>query len=143
LRNQIDVENPNHPTMVPFENPEDESDFIRHPFWGETGQVALIQIPSDLPIILEEQKIKDEEKEEKKEERKSVKPPNPNPLSGVSDGRVGKIVVYKSGKVEWKIGDYVFEVQSQGTKDEDFKFEKHMFIFFRFKKVFAVVHLIN
>ena len=75
-------------------------------------ELCLIQFPSLLPII------GTEERADKKEPKKVVDPSKAedwaadfeSTLSSIPDGHLGKLLVYRSGKMVLKIGQFEYEV---------------------------------
>merc|ERR1712137_737549 len=83
-----------YPISVPFEPPgwydqnENLGKFLEQ---ADSDSLVFFQLPSVLPVA---------------EEGKNV----PTPVKDLPGGYLGKLVVYRSGKVKLKIGDILFDV---------------------------------
>ncbi|KAL7052137.1 hypothetical protein ACKWTF_004782 [Chironomus riparius] len=80
-------------------------------FRPESNEVALFQMPDALP-----QKLPDDEeaiRENADDEASKVKPMQKlSSLEHFSEGLIGKLVRYRSGKTKLMIGDYVYDVET-------------------------------
>lgn len=83
-------------------------------FHPEDNEVALFQLPDTLP-----QKLPDEEegiKENVEDDESGVKlEPKLSSLNHLSEGLIGKLIRYKSGKTKLLIGEYVYDVETAIT----------------------------
>jgi DNA-directed RNA polymerase III subunit RPC4 len=77
-------------------------------FRPESNEVALFQMPDALP-----QKLPDAEETNTDDEASKVKPVlKLSSLEHFSEGLIGKLVRYRSGKTKLMIGDYVYDVET-------------------------------
>ncbi|KAJ1270721.1 hypothetical protein BS78_06G073600 [Paspalum vaginatum] len=77
------------------------------------SQLLFVQLPSSLPLPMQRQSVSDPNKgsEERREGTRLTSHRGLN-LNELPKGYLGKILVYKSGKVKMKIGDALFDVSS-------------------------------
>ncbi len=138
LELSIDPLNSYHPTILPFpekpplmHNIKAEEDAMivepsvppREPFLTNS-ELCFMQLPSSLPITPTPQtKHKKKSKEEEEEEAEEVEdqkkdtsslPSNEQDfvsnITDIADGRIGKLQIYKSGKIKLKVGEYLYDV---------------------------------
>jgi len=80
-------------------------------FRPESNEVVLFQLPDTLP-----QKLPDEEEGIKAnvEDDASILKPEPklSSLEHFSEGLIGKLIRYRSGKTKLMIGDYLYDVET-------------------------------
>lgn len=80
-------------------------------FRPEPNEVVLFQLPDTLP-----QKLPDEEegiKTNVEDEATKLKPePKLSSLEHFSEGLIGKLIRYRSGKTKLMIGDYMYDVET-------------------------------
>ncbi|PAN37859.1 hypothetical protein PAHAL_7G128400 [Panicum hallii] len=72
---------------------------------SDESQLLLVQLPCSLPLPMQPQSVSEPNKGSK-ETREGMK------LKELPAGYMGKILVYRSGKVKMKIGDILFDVSS-------------------------------
>lgn len=102
----IDPLDSSHPFTLPFANPNaiEEDGIAMKP-----DQLFFIQLPSSLPITSPQMVVDDDEK---KDSTSPLDPGFKNTLSQFPTSKIGKLQVYKSGKVTLKIGDISFHVST-------------------------------
>lgn len=99
----IDPLDKSHPLTLPFLNPKAN---VEDKLSLKSGELFFVQLPSALPI-----RIRNDNKntEENTEEDKKVSD-NENTLRTLPSGKIGKLQIYKSGKMKLIIGDVSFHV---------------------------------
>lgn len=103
------------------EEPESlfKSESFRQLFRPDANQAVLFQLPDMLP-----QKLPDDEEEVMNKgedtETKAV-PPKLSSLEHFSEGVIGKLIRYRSGKVKLMIGDYLYDIDNAISTD----FQQH------------------
>eukprot|EP01118_Nematostelium_gracile_P008898 TRINITY_DN2974_c0_g1_i1.p1 TRINITY_DN2974_c0_g1~~TRINITY_DN2974_c0_g1_i1.p1 ORF type:complete len:299 (-),score=62.93 TRINITY_DN2974_c0_g1_i1:139-1002(-) len=116
---ELDPYNVDHPTTLPFtEYTAVGAEYRRRrdPYLSsfiKEDELCLIQLPSLLPI---EEKPKEKEKEKDPKKKVEVKSDDwasefENNLLNLPEGQIGRVLIYKSGKVVWKIGDFEYELK--------------------------------
>lgn len=100
----IDPLDKTHPLTLPFLNPKANLD---DKLSLKSGELFFVQLPSSLPIKLkkEEMEIIENPEEDKKDSKE-----NGNLLSTFPSSKIGKLQIYKSGKMKLIIGDVSFHV---------------------------------
>jgi hypothetical protein len=125
---EIDPFDSNHPTIIPYSEEarikykqnvaREENSFGEYSdnLFIKSNEMCLFQLPSSLPIPLPEKPKT--EKDVKVEKEKVVVDPDEatsfeNEVKHISDlpeGKLGKLKVYKSGKVKLQIGGFLYDV---------------------------------
>jgi len=124
---EIDVMNPQHPILLPFPQKENiipiklegtSDNFSRlslDKHFLKENEICFIQLPSSLPVtpsILKPDLNKEQKPESQKESLLgSTTQDFENNLTNIPEGYLGKIQIYKSGKIKLKIGDYLYDLQ--------------------------------
>ncbi|CAL5027801.1 unnamed protein product [Urochloa decumbens] len=80
---------------------------------SDESQLLFFQLPSALPLPVQPQSVAEPNKGSE-ERREGMRPSSHrgSKLKELPGGYMGKILVYKSGKVKMKIGDTIFDVSS-------------------------------
>jgi len=80
---------------------------------SDESQLLLFQLPCSLPLPMQPQSVTEPNKGSE-ERREDVRPSSQrgSKLKDLPAGYMGKILVYRSGKVKMKIGDTLFDVSS-------------------------------
>ncbi|OEL38456.1 hypothetical protein BAE44_0000524 [Dichanthelium oligosanthes] len=81
--------------------------------WSHDSQLFFVQLPVSLPLPMQPQSVAEPNKGSE-ERREGLKPSSHrgSKVKELPEGYMGKILVYKSGKVKMKIGDTLFDVSS-------------------------------
>ncbi|XP_039820323.1 DNA-directed RNA polymerase III subunit RPC4-like isoform X4 [Panicum virgatum] len=80
---------------------------------SDESQLLLVQLPCSLPLPMQPQSVTEPNKGSE-ERREGMRPSSQrgSKLKDLPAGYMGKILVYRSGKVKMKIGDTLFDVSS-------------------------------
>lgn len=135
---EINPLNPNHPTIIPYSEEarshylknlkeDNNSENIYSPndslFVGNK-EMFLLQLPSELPINMVQSSVaKKEESSDDSDNKKSANVNNNNnnanttnnnsnikSISNIEEGRIGKLKLFKSGKIKLQIGSYYYDI---------------------------------
>jgi len=111
---KMEVEEGPHPKKASAHQYEDPTPLMVNGEFVNEENLLFFQLPTSLPFTID--------KKEEKEKAAVPLPTGPNPALGVQDftstiaggpsGYLGKIIVYKSGKVKMKIGDFLYDINA-------------------------------